>query len=108
IRIQAHGRAAHSGSAPDRGANALLALGAAAHAVAARHDPAGDDRVTAVPTVLHAGDAFNVVPAAGELLCDVRADRLEAIEAGASAVPAEVDGVRLDTELLRRWPPMDS
>jgi glutamate carboxypeptidase len=40
---------------------------------AACHDPDGPDRRTAVPTVLHAGDAFNVVPAHGELICDVRA-----------------------------------
>ncbi|MFL5856278.1 MAG: M20/M25/M40 family metallo-hydrolase [Solirubrobacteraceae bacterium] len=108
IRVFAHGRAAHSGSAPDRGANALVALGVAAQVVAARHDPAGADRVTAVPTVMHSGDAFNVVPAAGELLCDVRADRVEAIEAVAEAVPGDLDGVRLETHLLRRWPPMDS
>jgi glutamate carboxypeptidase len=108
VRVLAHGRAAHSGSAPDRGRNALLALSAAAQAVAARHDPAGPDRVTAVPTVMSSGDAFNVVPAAGELLCDVRADRLAAIEAVAGAVPGEVDGVRLLVDLVRRWPPMDS
>jgi glutamate carboxypeptidase len=108
IRVRAHGRAAHSGSAPDRGHNALLALAAAAQAVAARHDPRGPDRVTSVPTVLHCGDAFNVVPAAGELLCDVRADRLEAIEGVLDAVPDDVGGARLEPELLRRWPPMDS
>ena len=108
VRVLAHGRAAHSGSAPDRGRNALLALGVAARAVAGCHDPSGPDRVTAVPTVMNSGDAFNVVPAAGELLCDVRADRLEAIEAVAEAVPPEVDGVRLEVELVRRWPPMDS
>ena len=108
IRVSASGRAAHSGSSPEKGANALLALGAAATAVAARHDPAGPDRLTAVPTVIRSGDAFNVVPDAGELLCDVRADSLDAIEAVASAVPRMVDGVQLRTELLRRWPPMDS
>jgi glutamate carboxypeptidase len=108
VRVEAFGRAAHSGSAPDRGANALLALGAVARTVAARHDPAGPDHLTAVPTVIRSGEAFNVVPDAGELLCDVRADRLEAIDAVAEAVPGEVDGVRLETELLRRWPPMDS
>ena len=32
--------------------------------------------LTAVPTVVRCGDAFNVVPAAGELLCDLRADEL--------------------------------
>ena len=108
IRVRATGRAAHSGSAPDAGANALLALSAAAEAVAARHDPSGPDRLTAVPTVLRSGDAFNVVPDAGELLCDVRADSLEAIDAVAGAIPGEVGGARLDAELLRRWPPMDS
>jgi glutamate carboxypeptidase len=108
IRVSAIGRAAHSGSAPDGGANALLALSTAATAVAARHDPAGPDRLTAVPTVIHSGDAFNVVPASGELLCDVRADSLEAIDAVAGAVPTEVGGARLQAEVLRRWPPMDS
>jgi glutamate carboxypeptidase len=108
IRVHATGRAAHSGSAPDDGANALLALSAAATAVASRHDPAGPDRLTAVPTVMRSGDAFNVVPASGELLCDVRADSLAAIDAVAAAVPSEVNGAQLQTELLRRWPPMDS
>jgi glutamate carboxypeptidase len=108
IRVTATGRAAHSGSAPDDGANALLALSAAATAVAARHDPDGPDRLTAVPTVIRSGDAFNVVPAAGELLCDVRAESLDAIDAVAGAVPSEVGRARLETELLRRWPPMDS
>jgi glutamate carboxypeptidase len=108
IRVTAHGRAAHSGSAPDRGANAVLALATAARAVADRHDPSGVDRLTAVPTIFQAGDAFNVVPATGELLCDVRADRVEAIEATTGAVPEDVGGVRLDVELLRLWPPMDS
>jgi glutamate carboxypeptidase len=108
IRVTASGRAAHSGSAPDDGANALLALSAAATALAARHDPEGADHVTAVPTVIRSGDAFNVVPASGELFCDVRADSLEAIDATAKAVPSEVGRAWLRTELLRRWPPMDS
>jgi glutamate carboxypeptidase len=108
IRVHATGRAAHSGSSPDKGVNALLALCAAATAVAARHDPRGPERLTAVPTVVRSGDAFNVVPASGELLCDVRADSLEAIDAAAGAVPSEVGGAHLETELLRRWPPMDS
>ena len=75
LRIEARGRAAHSGSAPDKGVNALLALAGAAQSIAACHDPAGPQRRSAVPTVVRSGDAFNVVPAAGELLCDIRADR---------------------------------
>ncbi len=108
LRIVATGRSAHSGSAPQKGRNALLALAAAAQAVASCHDPEGPDRLTAVPTVVRSGDAFNVVPAHGELTCDVRADRLEAFDAVLAAVPGEVGGATLTAENLRRWPGMDS
>ena len=108
IRVVGHGRSAHSGSAPDRGRNALLALATAAQAVAARHDPAGPARLTAVPTVLRSGDAFNVVPGSGELFCDLRADELDAIEAVLEHIPAEVGGAYLEPELIRRWPGMHS
>jgi len=108
VRVRARGRSAHSGSAPDRGRNALLALATAAQAVAAAHDPAGPQRLTAVPTVLRSGDAFNVVPGDGELYADCRADDLGAVEAVCAAVPDDVAGVALDTELVRRWPGMHS
>jgi glutamate carboxypeptidase len=108
LRVEARGRAAHSGSAPDQGRNALLALAAAAERVAARHDPGGRDRLTAVPTILRAGGAFNVVPAEGELFCDLRADRLEAVEAVVAEVPEEVGGAALSAGLSRRWPGMDA
>jgi glutamate carboxypeptidase len=106
IHITAHGRTAHSGSAPDRGRNALLALATAAQAVAARHAPHGPAHLSAVPTVMRSGEAFNVVPGHGELFCDVRADTLEAIEDVLQHVPAEHDEVRLEAELIRRWPGM--
>jgi glutamate carboxypeptidase len=108
IKVLARGRAAHSGSAPDRGRNALLALAAAAQVVAARHAPDGPDRLTAVPTVLHAGDAFNVVPGRGELVCDLRADGDAAIIDVMDAIPADVGGVALAPELMRLWPGMDA
>jgi glutamate carboxypeptidase len=108
LRVLAHGRSAHSGAAPDKGANALLALASAAQSVAASHDPAGPAHLTAVPTVVHSGEAFNVVPAAGELLCDLRADDLETFDTVLAGLPAAVDGVRLEGDLLRRWPGMDS
>ena len=108
IEIQAHGRASHSGSAPDRGRNALLALAAAAQAVAACHDPTGPARLTAVPTVLNAGTAFNVVPGRGALFCDLRADADDAILRVLDAVPREVGGVRLEPALTRLWPGMDA
>jgi glutamate carboxypeptidase len=108
VEVRATGRSSHSGSAPDRGRNALLALAAAAQAIAGCHDPDGPDRLTAVPTVLNAGDAFNVVPAAGRLLADSRADRAEAFERVLAAVPAEVGGAQLAPRLVRVWPGMDS
>ncbi len=112
LRVRATGRSAHSGSAPHKGANALLALAAAAQAVAAQADPLdgppGPEALTVVPTVLRAGDAFNVVPAAGELTCDLRAPDLAAFDRVLAAVPAEVGGAALEPALLRRWPGMDA
>jgi glutamate carboxypeptidase len=108
LSVVAHGRAAHSGSAPDKGVNALLALASAAQAIAARHDPHGPHRLTAVPTVLHCGDAFNVVPGSGELVCDLRADRLEAFDDVLAAVPEELGGARMVAALVREWPGMDA
>ena len=108
LEVIGHGVAAHSGSSPEKGRNVLLALGEAARRIAALSDPAGPERLTAIPTVLHSGDAFNVVPAAGELICDLRAERLAAFEPVLAAVPDEIDGVHLEAALVRRWPGMDS
>ena len=108
IEVQAHGRAAHSGSAPDRGRNALLALAVAAQAVAGCHDPDGPDRLTAVPTVLNSGAAFNVVPGSGELVSDMRADSSDAFRRVVDAIPAEVGGATLHPDMVRLWPGMDA
>jgi glutamate carboxypeptidase len=108
LRVRASGRAAHSGSAPDQGRNALLALAHAAIEVARLHEPRGPDRLSVVPTIVRSGDAFNVVPAAGELIFDMRSDRVDAFEAVAGAVPRDVDGVTLEPRMERVWPSMDS
>ncbi len=108
LRVDAIGRAAHSGSAPHKGRSALLALASAAQRIAAHHDPQSPDRLTAVPTILHAGEAFNVVPPSGELVCDVRADRLAAFNPVIESVPEEIDGVKLEATLVRAWPGMDT
>ena len=108
LRVVARGVAAHSGSSPEKGRNALLAIADVAQRVAALGDPAGPDRLTAIPTVVRAGEAFNVVPADGELCCDLRADRLDAFAPVLDAVPDSVDGVEIEAELVRRWPGMDS
>lgn len=108
LHVRAHGRASHSGSAPDAGRNALLALAQVAQRVQGHHDPQGEHRLTAVPTILQAGDAFNVVPGTGELYCDLRADDKHAFDAVLAEVPDELDEVRLETQLLRVWPGMDA
>ena len=108
LLVDAVGRAAHSGAAPDQGRNALLALARTADTVARFHDPAGPEQLSVVPTVMHSGEAFNVVPAAGELICDMRAARLSAFEPVLASVPAELDEVRLRTRMGRSWPGMDA
>ena len=108
LRVVAHGLSSHSGSAPDRGRNALLALATAALRVAEHHDPNGPDRLSAVPTVITSGEAFNVVPPSGELFCDMRADTIEAFDRVVAAVPDEFGGARLEAGIVRLWPGMDA
>lgn len=108
LRAGATGRSAHSGSAPDQGANALLALAHVAIAVAEHHAPSGPDRLSVVPTVIRSGDAFNVVPAQGELIFDLRADRVGAFDDVLAAVPESVGEVKTEARMERVWPGMDS
>jgi glutamate carboxypeptidase len=58
--------------------------------------------------VMRSGDAFNIVPAAGELIFDLRARRLDAFDAAMDAVPSELDEVGLQARMERKWPGMDS
>jgi glutamate carboxypeptidase len=108
LRVIASGRAAHSGSAPDQGRNALLALAHAAQRVAGCHAPGGDQHLSVVPTIMRSGQAFNVVPADGELVVDMRADTAQAFAVVPEAVPEEIDGVGLEARMERVWPGMDS
>jgi glutamate carboxypeptidase len=48
------------------------------------------------------------VPAAGELLCDLRADDARTFDDVLADLPRSVDGVRLEPEFLRVWPGMDA
>ncbi len=107
IHVAAIGRAAHAGSRPDDGRNALVALARGAVHLAARHDPRGPEALSVVPTILRSGGALNVVPDAGELVCDLRADDLASVERVLATIPAQLDGVALESWLGRRWPGMD-
>src|SRR5205085_9049042 len=100
LRVRGHGVSSHSGSAPDRGRNALLALAKAAESVAGCHDPSGPDRLSAVPTIMNSGEAFNVVPPSGELYCDMRAESSAAFEKVIASVPREVGGAKLEPEIV--------
>jgi glutamate carboxypeptidase len=108
LKVRAYGRASHSGSAPDAGRNALLALAAVARSCAELHNPAGPEQLSVVPTVMASGRAFNVVPAEGELIFDLRARSLEAFQPVLARVPPELDEVRLLATMERKWPGMDS
>ena len=94
IRVTRDGPLGALGLGADKGISALLALAEIARTGAAAHDPAGPDRLTVVPTILRSGDALNVVPAAGELVFDIRADRLEALRDVLEPDPAESRGAR--------------
>ncbi|CAB4915226.1 unannotated protein [freshwater metagenome] len=107
IAVRAAGRAAHAGSRPDDGRNALLALARVAGLAAAEHDPHGPERLSVVPTMVRAGTALNVVPDDGELIIDVRAAAIGSLERVLSLLPAELDEVALDASFSRVWPGMD-
>ena len=47
-------------------------------------------------------------PASAELVCDLRADSLDAFDGVLQALPAELGGARLEARLVRQWPGMDA
>lgn len=108
LRVGAQGRAAHAGSNPDAGANALLALAEAAGTAAALHDPQGGQALSVVPSRIRSGGAINVVPAEGELMIDMRAASRDAFEGVIDAVLGRSGEVRIEAELVRSWPGMDT
>lgn len=108
LQVRAHGRAAHAGSNPDAGANALLALAEAARAAAALHDPHGAQQLSVVPSRLQSGGAINVVPASGELMIDMRARSSAAFAQVIDALPRSSHDASIEPELIRSWPGMDS
>jgi glutamate carboxypeptidase len=108
LRVTGHGRAAHAGSNPDAGANALLALAEAASAAAALHRPSASEALSVVPTRMRTGDAVNVVPADGELMIDVRAASEAAFGPVIETISRAATAANVQVELIRSWPGMDS
>jgi glutamate carboxypeptidase len=108
LQVTALGRAAHAGSDPDAGANALLALAEAARVAASLHDPRGPDALSVVPSRLNSGGAINVVPADGELMIDMRARSSAVFARVIDALPHSSHGAAITAKLIRSWPGMDS
>src|ERR1700704_6565864 len=104
LQVAALGRAAHAGSNPDAGANALLALAEAAGVAASLHDPDGADALSGVPSRISSGGAINVVPADGELMIDMRARSSAAFARVIDALPRASHGASIEVELIRSWP----
>jgi len=105
--LRVHGRAAHAGLEPEKGANALLGLAGLVLRSAELARP--EHGTTVVPTVARAGTATNVVPAEASLELDVRifdireADR---IDAAVRDLTTDVPGTTLSVDGGMNRPPM--
>ncbi|HJZ49826.1 MAG TPA: M20 family metallopeptidase [Roseiflexaceae bacterium] len=107
--LETHGRSAHAGVEPEKGAHAILAL--AHHTIAIQALNAMRDGVTVNVGVIAGGSVPNAVPDYARAVIDARAVRPEDIEPLIAALHAEtareiVPGVR--AELSGGWgaPPM--
>ncbi len=82
FEVVVHGRAAHAGLEPEKGANALVEAARQVLVIAGFADP--DRGTTVTPTVARAGTADNVVPAEARIRVDCRvtdADETARVEA---------------------------
>ena len=98
IHVTAHGRSAHSGSAPDRGRNALLALASAAQAVAARARsarPGAPDRGADRDALAATRSTSSPAPASCSATCAPTTSTRSS--ACWTTIPAEVGGRRAST-----------
>jgi glutamate carboxypeptidase len=102
-----HGRAAHAGLEPEKGANAAVEL---AHQVLALAAVADADRGTTVtPTVVAAGTTTNTVPALARVAVDVRAlepAEQERVDRALRALTARVPGCSLELQGGVNRPPL--
>lgn len=109
-RVIVHGRAAHAGVEPEKGANAILE---AARIVRDLHDLNGRwPGVTVNVGVIKGGTRPNVVPERCELEVDVRATdgaSLDAVDAALRETVAatQVTDVTTELEVMAGWRPME-
>lgn len=95
--IKAHGKPAHAGLDPTKGASAVVAMANVIQQLVPLTDL--EKGVTVNPGVIRGGTRPNVIAAECELSVDVRVwtmDDAEALEEAIQAITPNVDGVRLD------------
>jgi glutamate carboxypeptidase len=107
VRLVSQGRAAHSGTEPERGSSAILALCREVLRVAELDGT--HPGLTVSAGKLQGGSMTNVVPERAEAALDIRslepAHLDEALQQAAAFDSHR--GVRLSMEIDGRWPPMD-
>src|SRR5579864_6277015 len=94
--VNVHGRAAHAGLEPEKGANATVELAHQVLAVSTLGRPEVGTTVT--PTVAAAGTTTNTVPAEAVLHVDVRAETIEEqerVDAEIRTLTSQVPDTRL-------------
>jgi glutamate carboxypeptidase len=106
-RFDVTGRAAHAGTAPAAGINAVVEL---SHQLPRMHALADHARGTTVTVgVLHAGTASNVVAGAAWGTIDVRSvvpEEAERVDRGLAALRPEVEGAQLAIRRTENRPPL--
>jgi glutamate carboxypeptidase len=110
VLIHVKGKASHSGSAPDRGVNALVEL---ANQVLLMRDlgPKGDGMQLNWTGAKAGSGSHNVIPESAEAHADVRVDRADSFDRMEKAVRERmvkqlVPGAKVDLVFERRRPPL--
>lgn len=107
FEVVVHGRAAHAGLEPEKGANALIEAARQVLVIAGFAAPERGTTVT--PTVAHAGTADNVVPAEARIRVDCRvtdADETARVEACFAALAPVDPACRIEVLGSIGRPPM--
>lgn len=107
-RVAAHGRAAHAGLEPEKGINAVIALGMLLPAIAALGSPERGTTVT--PTIIAGGTTDNTVPAYASVEVDGRAitaAELERVDAEIRELTSPLQGARIEVTGGINRPPME-
>lgn len=107
--LEVLGRAAHSGLEPERGINATIGVARLVLALADLADAEAGTTVT--PTLMASGTAANTVPARATVAVDVRARTVaeqERVDAAIRALPAGVEGARLQVHGGINRPPLEA